>query len=120
MIDAAALEHLHTHLANLQREGHIETWYDREILAGDALDDEIERELEAADLFLLLVSPDFIASDYCVERELQRALEGHEAQEARVVPIIVEPCDWITLKPFRRLKAVPEDGNPNHLSSQCE
>jgi len=110
--DAAALDRLHVHLANLQREGRIETWYDRNILAGDVLDDEINLELEAADLFLLLVSPDFIASDYCVEREMRRALERHDAGEARIVPIIVEPCDWAAMPQLRRLKAVPKDGNP--------
>tara|TARA_R110000787_G_scaffold72145_1_gene160905 strand:+ start:281 stop:1129 length:849 start_codon:yes stop_codon:yes gene_type:complete len=87
-------------------------WYDREILAGDVLDDEISRELEAADLFLLLVSPDFINSNYCVEREMRRALERHDAGEARIVPIIVEPCEWKEISELRRLKAVPEDGDP--------
>jgi hypothetical protein len=61
--DKAALDRLHVHLKNLTRGGHIETWYDRDILAGSDLNAEIARELEAADLFLLLVSPDFIASD---------------------------------------------------------
>tara|TARA_R110000751_G_scaffold272764_1_gene373003 strand:+ start:28596 stop:29540 length:945 start_codon:yes stop_codon:yes gene_type:complete len=110
--DARVLERLHVHLANLQREGWIETWYDREILAGGVLDDEISQELEAADLFLLLVSPDFIASNYCVEREMQYALERQDAGEARVVLIIVEPCDWAAMPQLRRLKAVPTDGNP--------
>lgn len=110
--DVDALKRLHIHLANLQREGRIGTWYDREILAGDVLDDEISEELEAADLFLLMVSPDFIASNYCVEREMQRALERHETREARVVPIIVEPCDWAAMPELRRLKAVPKDGKP--------
>ncbi|MGE0666117.1 MAG: toll/interleukin-1 receptor domain-containing protein, partial [Sphingomonadales bacterium] len=110
--DAAALERLHVHLANLQREGRIETWYDRDILGGDVVDDEIDRELEAADLVLLLVSPDFIASHYCVEREMRRALERHDAGETRVVPIIIEPCDWAAMPQLRRLKAVPNDGNP--------
>lgn len=87
-------------------------WYDREILAGGALDDEISRELEAADLFLLLVSPDFIASNYCVEREMQRALQRHDAEEARVIPIIVQPCEWSAIPQLRRLKAVPRDGVP--------
>lgn len=108
--DANALERLHVHLAALRREGRIEEWYDHEILAGGVLDDEIARELETADLFLLLVSPDFIASDYCVEREMQRAMERHDAGDARVVPIIVEPCDWHSMQPLRRLKAVPKDG----------
>ena len=110
--DKDALSRLYVHLANLQREGRLETWYDRDILAGDTLDDEISRELEAAGLFLLMVSPDFVASNYCVEREMQRALERHEAGEARVIPIIVEPCDWAAMPQLRRLKAVPKDGVP--------
>lgn len=118
--DKAALERLHVHLKNLIRDGHIETWYDRDILAGSELDAEIEREMEAADLFLLMVSPDFIASDYCVEREMKRALERHAGGNARVVPIIVEECDWKAMDMLRQLKAVPADGkaisewaNPN-------
>ena len=108
--DKAALDRLHVHLKNLTRGGHIETWYDRDILAGSGLNAEIARELEAADLFLLLVSPDFIASDYCVEREMKRALERHAAGAARVVPIIVEECDWKAMGELRQLKAVPTDG----------
>lgn len=110
--DAGVLDRLHVHLKNLQRDGQIETWFDRDILAGDVLDDEIKRELEAAELFLLLVTPDFIASDYCVETEMKRALELHEAGKARVVPIIAEPCDWAAMKTLRRLKALPSDGKP--------
>lgn len=110
--DTAALDRLHVHLAALRREGRIEAWFDREIFAGDAIDAVISRELESASLFLLLISPDFIASDYCVEREMQRALARHEAGEARVVPIIVEPCDWASMMPLRRLKALPRDGVP--------
>ena len=108
--DKAALDRLHVHLKNLTRGGHIETWYDRDILAGSDLNAEIARELEAADLFLLLVSPDFIASDYCVEREMKRAVERHAAGAARVVPIIVEECDWKEMGELRQLKAVPKDG----------
>ena len=110
--DSEALERLHVHLANLQREGLLSTWYDRDILAGDDLHDEIAAALQAANLYLLLISPDFIASDYCVDREMSRALERHQAGEARVVPIIVEPCDWASMPQLNRLKAVPDDGLP--------
>lgn len=110
--DVDALKRLHVHLANLCREGRVNTWFDHEILAGNVLDDEISQQLEAADLFLLLVSPDFIASNYCVEREMQRALERHDAGEAQVVPIIIEPCEWAAMPELRRLKAVPKDGVP--------
>ena len=60
------------------------------------IDAEIAKELGSCDLFLMLVSPDFLASDYCVNREMKRALERHRDDEAHVVPIIVEPCDWIS------------------------
>lgn len=109
--DGWALERLHTHLSMLRREGQIEEWFDREILAGGELDPEIAKQLEQSDVFLLLVSPDFLASDYCYNQEMTRALERHEAGEARVIPIIVEPCDW-KASPLRRLKALPRDGNP--------
>jgi hypothetical protein len=110
--DAQVLERLHVHLASLRREGLIEEWFDRDILAGDVLDAEIDRELEEAEMFLLLISPDFIASDYCVDKEMRRALERHEVGTARVVPVIIEPCDWASIGMLRRLKAVPEDGLP--------
>ena len=109
--DKPTLDRLHTHLAPLHRQGLIEEWFDREILAGSEIDAAVDEELESCELFLLLVSPDFLASDYCYEREMQRALERHEAGEARVIPIIIEPCDWTT-SPLRQLKALPRDGHP--------
>lgn len=109
--DQVALNRLYTHLTPLRSEGLIDTWYDRQILAGGRIDAEINRELESCDLFLSLVSPDFLASDYCVNREMRRALEHHRDDAAHVVPIIVEPCDWLS-SPLRELKALPHDGKP--------
>ena len=109
--DKAALERLHTHLAVLRRDGRLDEWFDREILAGGEIDAEIEERLESSELFLLLVSPDFLASDYCVKREMKRALERHGSGDARVVPIIVEPCDWASTA-LRDLKALPQSGKP--------
>lgn len=109
--DTTSLERLHVHLAMLRRDGFIQEWFDRDILAGDSLDEEITRQLETSELFLLLVTPDFLASDYCYNRELQYALDRHRAGKARLVPIIIEPCDW-TSSPLRELKALPKDGKP--------
>lgn len=109
--DEAALNRFHTHLALLKRDGQIEAWYDREILAGGKIDDEINNQLESCELFVPLVSPDFLASKYCYEREMTRALERHEAGEMHVVPIIIQPCDWIS-SPLMKLKALPKDGKP--------
>lgn len=109
--DSNALDRLHVHLASLRRDKLIQQWFDREILAGADLDRQISEQLETSDIFLLLVSPDFLASDYCIDRELARALERHDEGTARVIPVIIEPCDWKMSK-LGNLKAVPQDGKP--------
>ncbi len=93
----------------LERQGLIDTWSDRKLLPGDRWEEGIEQELERADLILFLVSPDFIASDFIWGREMKRALEREERKEARVVPVIIRPCDWHAA-PFGKLQAVPKDG----------
>jgi formylglycine-generating enzyme required for sulfatase activity len=93
----------------LERQGLIDTWSDRKLLPGDRWEEGIEEELERADLILFLVSDDFIASEFIWGREMKRALEREEKGEARVVPVIVRPCDWHTA-PFGKLQAVPKDG----------
>jgi len=95
----------------LKRQGVIDTWHDRRIGAGQEIDDAIDASMEIADIILLLVSPDFIASDYCYEREMARAMERHEANEAIVIPVIFRPCDWHGA-PFGKLMATPTDGRP--------
>ena len=109
--DDVALDRLHTHLAPLRSEGLIDAWFDRQILAGGNIDAEIDKVLEYCDVFLMLVSPDFLASDYCVNIEMERALERHNHDGAPVIPIIVEPCDW-TSSPLGKFKALPRDGKP--------
>ena len=109
--DEKALERLHKHLVMLRREKLIEQWFDREILAGGNIDREIKKNLTASDVFLALVSPDFLASDYCYDIEMTEALRRHDEGSIRVVPVILEPCDW-TASPLGKLKALPKDGKP--------
>ncbi|MBB6053877.1 toll/interleukin-1 receptor domain-containing protein [Armatimonas rosea] len=109
--DEALLNALRTHLSPLTRQGIIAQWHDRMILAGTEWAGEIDRNLETADLILLLISPDFIASTYCYDTEMKRALERHDAGEARIIPIILRPCDWHG-SPFGRLQALPTDAKP--------
>jgi len=109
--DEKALDRLHTHLAMLRREGLVETWYDREILAGQDIDREIGTNLRDSEIFIALTSADFLASNYCYEREMKTALERHEAGSLVVVPVIVEACDW-KASPLGKLKALPKDGKP--------
>jgi hypothetical protein len=102
---------LEAHLAMLRREGAIREWHDRKIGAGQELDPTIRRNLEGARIILLLVSPSFIASEYCWGKEMARAMEKHRAGEARVIPVILRPVDWDGA-PFRGLLALPRDAKP--------
>jgi hypothetical protein len=89
----------------------ISTWHDRKIKPGDIWKGVIDENFQRADLILLLVSADFVASDYCYEIEMKTALERHERSEAKVVPIILRACQWRDA-PFGRLQALPKDGKP--------
>lgn len=109
--DEELRDKLETHLSLLKRQGVIETWHDRRIGPGDAFGDEIDAALETSDIALLLVSADFLASDYCHDIEMRRALERHAQGLARVIPVILRPCDWHSSE-FGHLNAVPRDGKP--------
>jgi TIR domain len=99
---------LQKHLSLLQRQGLISTWQDRQITAGTKWAQEIDEHLKSASIILLLVSADFVASDYCYGVEMQRALDRDKAGQARVIPIIVRPCDKKDA-PFAHLQALPTD-----------
>ena len=102
---------LENHLALLRRENVITGWHDRKIGAGSEWRGVIDEQLERAQIILLLVSADFLASEYISDVELSRALERHDAGEARVIPVILRPVDWTTA-PFARLQALPKDARP--------
>jgi len=104
-------DRLEKNLTMLKRQGVIDTFHDRRIAAGSEVDSSISAELERADVILLLVSTDFLASAYCYDIEMKRAMERHERGEARVIPVILRPCEWKEA-PFGKLMATPSDGKP--------
>lgn len=107
--DETLRDELEAHLGLLRNQGLIEHWHDRRIVAGEELDPAIFQNLERADVILLLISSDFINSWYCYSREMIRAMERHNAGEARVIPVILRHCDWKSA-PFGKLMAAPKDG----------
>ncbi|MDX6269472.1 MAG: hypothetical protein QOD28_695, partial [Acidobacteriota bacterium] len=109
--DEALRGELEAHLSSLKREGKIKHWHDRLIKPGENWKGKIDEHLERAHIILLLISADFIKSDYCHEIEMQRALQRYRAGEARVIPIILRPCDWET-SPFGELQALPNRAIP--------
>lgn len=102
---------LETHLALLKRQGVISSWHDRRISAGSDFTQTISSELESSQIILLLVSANFLASDYCYEKEMTCALDKHKDGSAVVIPVILHPCDWQSA-PFGHLRATPTDGKP--------
>jgi WD40 repeat protein/energy-coupling factor transporter ATP-binding protein EcfA2 len=98
---------LNTHLQSLVRQGKIAPWSDRDIYAGEKWEPELKKNLESAQIILLLISPDFIASDYCYDEEMRLAIDRcNEGEAIRVIPIILRPCDWEKL-PIGKLEALP-------------
>jgi hypothetical protein len=110
-VDEALRDQLEKQLSLLKRQGVIEVWHDRRIGPGQDFAAEIDRHVETDDIILLLVSADFLASDYCYEIEMKRAMERHAAGEAIVIPVILRACDWHGA-PFGKLNATPPDGRP--------
>ena len=109
--DEALRDELEKHLAILKRQGVITGWHDRKIGAGREWEGEIDAHLNTARVILLLISPDFLVSDYCYDVELKRAMQRHDAREARVIPVILRPVDWKGA-PFGKLQALPKDAKP--------
>lgn len=109
--DADYLAELRTHFTPLERSGKVKVWYDGKIEPGVVWETAIKANLHSADIILLLVSADAIASDYFYEKEMSDALDRHAAGTARVVPLIVRPCAWQET-PLGDLQALPKDGLP--------
>jgi hypothetical protein len=109
--DEADKDRLVTHLTLMKRQGLIAPWDDRQILPAEEWEPSIQKYLDEAELILLLISADFLASDFCWDRELQRAMERHDRGDAKVVPVFIQPCDWKGA-PFGKLQGVPKDAVP--------
>jgi predicted nucleotide-binding protein len=109
--DKKFVDAFQSHLDLLRRQGVVDAWHDRRIFAGEKEATEIDKNLRSSDIILLVVSADFIASDYCYGLEVKQALAMHDAGEAVVIPVIVRPCDWKSAS-FGRLQALPRDGRP--------
>jgi len=108
--DEPYLNKLKAYLRPLQRQGLIDVWYDRDISAGTEWEREISQRLNEAQIILLLVSPDFMNSDYCYSVEMKRALERHDRKEAIVIPVILRHIYWQGV--LGKLQALPTDAKP--------
>lgn len=112
-LDLEGLKELNKHLASLRRTKKIKIWHDRDIEAGSEWESEIQNYLNNADVIILLISANFLNSEYCYSKELTMAIERHDASEAFVIPVILKPCLWnLPDIPFSKLSVLPENALP--------
>jgi hypothetical protein len=104
--DELLKEQLDRHLSVLKRNQFIDVWHDRRIEAGADWSQRISQYLDSSQLILLLISPDFLASDYLYQTELKAALKKHFARQATVIPILLRPCVW-QMQELEMLNALP-------------
>jgi hypothetical protein len=114
--DEVLRDQLAKHLSLLKRQGVIASWHDRMIGAGADWKGAIDKNLDEAYIILLLISPSFLASDYCYDIEMKRAIERHDGGTAIVIPVILRSVDWQG-SPFARFQVLPKDGKPVTLWS---
>src|SRR5947207_1104982 len=109
--DKVLRDELEKHLIPLKRQYRLTNWHDREILPGEDWEQAIDQHLNSAHLVLLLISPDFMASDYCYGKEMAKALERERMGTCCVIPILLRPTDWED-SPFNHLQMLPTDAHP--------
>lgn len=109
--DEALRDQLECQLSILKHQGLIEVWHDRRLIPGDNIDLAISKELDDADIILMLLSPDFLNSEYCYGIEAERALQRQQEGSARLISVILRPCDWKNTELSKSL-VTPTDGKP--------
>jgi nucleotide-binding universal stress UspA family protein len=109
--DAEWLQRLQKHLKPLQREG-IEVWDDTRLRAGERWRDEIRDALADAKVAILLISADFLASDFIVTDELPPLLKAAEDEGAIILPVILSPCRFARMESLSRFQSVNDPEKP--------
>lgn len=102
---------LESHLSPLRMQGIVTDWHFRKIIPGMIEQLEIDTHLAQAQIILLLVSADFLASQYHYSHEMRHALERQSRKEALIIPILLRPCDWEG-SPLSKLHILPTTRKP--------
>lgn len=110
--DEAIKDRLLTHLRVLERGGDVEIFDSNQIGPGERWEERIRDAIDHASVALLIVSPDFLASDFITQVELPRLLERHERGDMVVIPVIARPAVWTQVSALRRMQVWPRDARP--------
>jgi internalin A len=110
--DEEYIERLRKELKLLERNGSIRPWYDRALTAGELWEPRILQELESAEVVVIQLSPDFLASDFCVLKELAAAIERKRAGRAELVAYVLRECGWKQVRELGNFQMLPKDLKP--------
>lgn len=110
---------LERQLIGLIREERIEVWHKYKVSAGTEWEEKAKEYLSIADIILLLVSPNFVASDYCYKKEALDAMSQYKRRNTRVIPIIISPIEWKNLV-FGKLRCLPVEGKAVNMWKRKE
>jgi len=118
--DHEYLERLMVHLKPLEKQGLIDPWVDTRLMAGDKWKKEIEKALKSAKAAILLISADFLASDFIIDNELPPLLQTAEQEGTLIIPVILKPCRFTREKNLREFQAINPPDEPVSLLDENE
>jgi internalin A len=110
--DVDALGELRKQLKVMERNGQIRSWADGELRAGEKWEPRLMQELHEADIVVCQLSPDFLNSDFCVEKELEIAMKRREAEEAELIAFVLRHCQWQQVGRLKEFQILPCEGKP--------
>ena len=109
--DESYLKDFEKHLIPLREAGLVTEWHDRKIRAGQKWNEEIQSKLESAEIFIFMLSNDFMGSEYSKKVELNIARKKQKEGKATIIPMLIRPVDWEETV-FGDFQAIPTDANP--------
>lgn len=115
--DGEYLNRLMIHLKPLEKQNLIDIWQDKRLKTGDLWKDEIQKALEKATIAILLISADFLASDFIVNNELPPLLRNAQVNGTKILPVIISPCRFLREKEISQFQAINDPDNPLSLMS---
>lgn len=110
--DTSYLERLKIHMKALERKSSIQLWSDTLIQGGEKWKFEIEKALNKSAVAILLISADFLASDFIINSELQPLLKNAEEKGTTIIPIVLKPCRFLREASIAQFQSINDPSNP--------
>lgn len=110
--DSDHLQRLKVHLRPFERQSRVDVWSDAKIKAGQQWRKEIETALGRAAVAILMISADFLASDFVSDNELPPLLEAAQSDGVKILPVILKPCAFTSVSSLSQFQAINDPVRP--------